>query len=59
MEIGDDVWIGANSTILPGVKIPNGVVIGAGSVVVNKKVGSYSIYCGNPAQKIKSLRNCM
>ena len=33
VEIGDDVWIGINVIILPGVNIGNGVIIGAGSIV--------------------------
>ena len=52
--IGNDVWIGANSIILPGVTIGNGVVIGAGSIVT-KSVDDYLIVCGNPA-KIKGAR---
>jgi len=46
--IGDDVWIGANSVILPGVTVGNGSVIGAGSVV-GQDVPEYSIVKGNPA----------
>jgi len=50
--IGDDVWIGANSTILPGVTIGKGSVIGAGSVV-NKDVPEYSVAWGIPAKVIR------
>lgn len=50
--IEDDVWIGANSVILPGVTIKKGAVVGAGSVVT-KDVPSYAIVCGNPAHVIK------
>ncbi|BFM42307.1 hypothetical protein CFS9_09480 [Flavobacterium sp. CFS9] len=50
--IGDDVWIGANCVILPGVKIANGSVIAAGSVVT-KDVQDNSIMIGVPAKKIK------
>ena len=52
ITIEDDVWIGANSTILPGVKIQKGSVIGAGSVVT-KDIESYVVAVGNPAKKIK------
>lgn len=49
--IKNDVWIGANSVILPGVVINNGAVIGAGSVVT-KDVPCYSIVAGSPARII-------
>lgn len=52
--IEDDVWIGANTTFLPGVKVGRCSVIGAGSVVVSD-VEPYSIYVGIPARKTKSL----
>ena len=51
--IEDDVWIGANSVIVDGVKIGRGAVIAAGSVVVNDVV-EYSIVAGVPARKIES-----
>lgn len=50
--IGNDVWIGGRVTILPGVHIGNGVVIGAGSVVT-KDVPDYAVVVGNPARVIK------
>ena len=50
--IGNDIWIGANALILPGVRIGDGCVIGAGSVVT-KNVEPYSIVGGNPAKKIR------
>lgn len=52
--VEDEVWIGANVTILPGVKIGRCAVIGAGSVVT-KNVEPYAIYAGVPAKKIKTL----
>jgi maltose O-acetyltransferase len=52
--IEDDVWIGANATIFPGVSIGKCSIIGAGSVVMND-VESYSIYTGIPAKKIRNL----
>lgn len=50
--IGNDVWIGAHSVILSGVKIGDGAVIAANSVVT-KDVPSYGIVGGNPAKFIK------
>ena len=52
--IGKNVWIGGNSTILPGVSIGENSVIGAGSIV-NKNVEPNSLYVGVPAKRIKSL----
>ena len=52
MTIGNDVWIGGNSVICPGVNIGDGAVIGAGSVVT-KDVPSYTVVAGNPAKVIK------
>lgn len=51
--IEDNVWIGANCIILPGVKIGEGSIIAAGSVV-NKDVPARSIVGGNPAVVIKT-----
>ena len=48
VSIGDDVWIGGRVIILPGVKIGNGVIIGAGSVVT-KDIPDYAVAVGNPA----------
>lgn len=53
--IEDDVWIGFNSTILKGVTIGKGAVIGA-ATVVTKDVASYSIVAGNPAKVIGLAR---
>lgn len=50
--IGNDVWIGYDSLILPGVKIGHGSVIGARSVVT-RDVEPYSIVGGNPARLIR------
>lgn len=50
--IENDVWIGAKSTIMSGVKISNGAVIGACSVVT-KDVPPYAIVAGNPAKIVK------
>lgn len=48
--IGNDVWIGAYATIMGGVKIGNGAVIGAGAVVA-KDVPPYAVVVGNPIQR--------
>jgi acetyltransferase-like isoleucine patch superfamily enzyme len=50
--IKNDVWIGANCVIMPGVIIGNGAVIGAGSVVT-KDVPDYAVVAGVPAKIIK------
>ena len=50
--VGDDVWIGRRVIILPGVKIGDGVIIGAGAVVT-KDVEPYSVAAGNPAKVVK------
>ena len=50
--IGTDVWIGQNAVILPGVRIGNGAIIGASSVV-GSDVASYTIVAGNPARPIR------
>lgn len=50
--IGNDVWIGANSTILAGVKIGDGAIIGAHSLV-KEDVQPYSIVVGTPAKHIR------
>ena len=50
--IGNDVWIGQNAVILPGVHIGDGAIIGANSVV-GKDVDPYSIVAGNPARVIR------
>jgi virginiamycin A acetyltransferase len=54
VEIGNDVWIGDAATLLSGVRIGNGAVIGARSVVT-KDVPPYAIAVGNPA-RIARLR---
>lgn len=50
--IGNDVWIGYQSTLMPGVKIGNGAIIAAKSVVT-KNIEPFSIVGGNPAQLIR------
>lgn len=53
VEIGNDVWIGRRTIIMPGVKIGDGCVIGAGAVVT-KDIPPYSVAGGVPAKVIKS-----
>lgn len=50
--VGNDVWIGERATILSGLTIGDGAVIGGGSVVT-KNVGPYEIWAGNPARFIR------
>ena len=50
--IGNDVWIGKNAVILPGVHIGDGAIIGANSVV-GSEVEPYTIVVGNPAKSIR------
>lgn len=52
--VGNDVWIGQNATILPGVQIGDGAIIGANAVVA-KNIPPYSIAVGNPAE-VKKYR---
>lgn len=54
IQIGSDVWIGANVTICKGVKICDRVVVGANSVVKNS-ITSPGVYVGIPAKKIKEI----
>lgn len=51
VKIGNNVWCGANVTVLKGVTIGDGAVIAAGSVV-NRDVAAYSVVAGVPARKI-------
>ncbi|MEY4505397.1 MAG: hypothetical protein RL154_1698 [Pseudomonadota bacterium] len=50
--LGNDVWIGAESMIMPGIKIADGAVVGARSLIT-KNIGAYEIWGGNPAKLIK------
>ena len=52
--IGNNVFIGVDAIILPGVLIDDWVVVGAGAVVT-KNISSYSIVAGNPAQVVGQL----
>jgi len=50
--VGNDVWIGLEATIMPGVKIGDGAIIGAKSLVT-RDVKPYTVVAGNPAKTIK------
>lgn len=52
--IGDNVWIGGNTVICPGVHIGDNVVIGAGSVVT-KDIPAWSIAVGNPCRVLRKI----
>lgn len=52
ITIGNDVWLGANSVIMPGVTIGDGCIIGAGAIVT-KSIPPYSVAVGIPAKVIK------
>ena len=54
VQIGDNVWIGGNVVICPGVKIGSNSVIGAGSVVT-KDIPSWTVAAGNPCKVIREI----
>jgi maltose O-acetyltransferase len=54
--IGNNVWVGGNSTICPGVTLGDNVVVGAGSVVT-KSFPNDVVIAGNPAKIIKTIDN--
>lgn len=54
IDVGNNVWFGGNVVVLPGVKIGDNCVIGAGSIVT-KDIPSNSIAVGNPCKVIKSI----
>lgn len=53
--VGENSIIGANATVLPGVRIGKNCIVGAGSVVA-KDVEDYAVVVGNPARKINDSR---
>lgn len=55
VKIGNNVHIGENVIILPGVNIGNNVIVGAGSVVT-KSIPDNTLACGNPAKVIKNIQ---
>lgn len=56
VNIGNDVWIGGNCTILPGITIGNNVIVAAGAVVT-KDVANNCVVAGVPARIIKTLED--
>lgn len=54
ITVGNNVWIGGNCTILPGVTIGDGCTIGAGSVVVSD-IPAGTVAVGNPCRPVKKL----
>ena len=55
VKIGDDVWIGQRVIIMPGVKIEDHAVIGAGSIVT-KDISAWSVVAGVPASVLKTRK---
>lgn len=56
IKIGNNVFIGTNSIILPNITIEDNVIIGAGSVVT-KSIVTNSVFVGNPAKYVKSYND--
>jgi len=56
ISVGDNVWIGAGVSVLPGVTIGDNCVIGAGSIVA-RDIPSNSVAVGNPCKVIKKITN--
>ncbi|WP_308990368.1 DapH/DapD/GlmU-related protein [Mariniflexile litorale] len=54
-EVGDDVWIGLRTIVLPGLSIGKGAIVGAGSVVT-KNIPPYTVWGGVPAKFIKNRK---
>ena len=55
IKVGNNVWIGGNVTVLPGITIGDNVTIGAGSVIV-KDIPSNVVAVGNPCKVIKEIK---
>lgn len=53
--IGEDCWIGMNAVILPGVRLGNHTIVGAGAVVTKSFPEGMCVVAGNPAKVIKKL----
>lgn len=57
ITLGEKCWVGMNSMILPGVTLGNGTVVGAGSVVTKSFPEGHCVIAGNPAAKLRDLRD--
>ena len=55
--MGERVWLGVNSVVLPGAKLGDGVILAAGSVAIGKDYEKYGIYSGVPAKRIDDRYN--
>lgn len=55
VTIGNNVWLGVNAIVLPGIKIADNIIVGAGSIVTHDLTEEYTIYAGNPAKKIRKF----
>lgn len=56
IEIGDGCWLGSRVTVLPGVKIGEGCVVAAGSVVTTD-CEPHGVYAGTPARRVRELEH--
>jgi acetyltransferase-like isoleucine patch superfamily enzyme len=55
IQVGDDVWFGANTILLPGSKVGSGSIIAAGAVVTRGEYPANAILAGNPAKVVKII----
>jgi acetyltransferase-like isoleucine patch superfamily enzyme len=55
IEIGQFCWMGMGAVILPGVKLADFTIVGAGAIVTKSFPGGYCVIAGNPARVIKQL----
>ena len=56
IAVGNDVWIGADALVMPGVRIGHGAVVAA-RAVVTRDVLDYAVVAGNPARVIRTIDN--
>lgn len=54
VQVGDNVWLGGNTVVCPGVKIGSNTVIGAGSVVT-RDIPCWCVAAGNPCRVIRKI----